>query len=267
MLALGTSTAIRFCKQGGSDFILNAFSQGVRHFDTAEDYFNEEVLAEPLGTTSGRREQAFITTKFGRHDKTAQNVRESLNKSLKKLRMDYVDLYLVHDPAWYKEGSLGEIWAAMEKLKEEGLCRAIGVSNFQEHHIEELARTWRIVPSINQVEMSPFCAHDAMFQGIQRACEKHGIVISPYTSLAPLHHKQHPPLDEAVQRIGRARGMSDTQVLLAWALQTGKGPVVTATAKLERVQDYLGTFAFVLQPEELEEISRVGKQVSYRRWT
>ncbi|OCF33120.1 hypothetical protein I316_05165 [Kwoniella heveanensis BCC8398] len=212
----------------------------------------------------------------GKRDPTAQNdPRQALLDALQEDTQPY---------------SLQAAWSIMENLKQEGLRKDIGLSNFGASDIATLSQSWTFVPAMNQIELSPHCAHDPRTSAIVDICAKHHITPMAYSSLSPLrtpreHFPDDPgapqstcpissgfeegqPLRPLLHRIGSQRGgMTETQVLLAWTWQVFRGCIVTTTDKRWRMGEYLRTFDHApLTQEELDSISKVGETKYYRRY-
>jgi diketogulonate reductase-like aldo/keto reductase len=155
--ALGFGTGTALYNKDASAFVRLAIKTGVTHLDGAQMYKNEETLGEGIKTSGKPRSELFITTKLHVLD-PGQKVKETLVESLGKLGVDYVDLFLIHDPTVnQKEGTLPEIWSQLEALKTEGLAKSIGVSNFKVEDLNAILPGAKIVPAVNQVSRS--CHH------------------------------------------------------------------------------------------------------------
>jgi diketogulonate reductase-like aldo/keto reductase len=153
LLAFGTGTA--HYKKDTQDTVTKAINAGFTHLDCAQMYANEEYLGAGIAATGKPREQLFITTKLGKpadSEGTGKTVRDTLVESLKKLQLDYVNLFLIHTPVQFP-GGLKEVWKEMEAVKKEGLTRSIGVSNFRAAQLREILDGAEIPPSINQVKL------------------------------------------------------------------------------------------------------------------
>ena len=148
-LGFGTGTALY--KQNATQSVFQAIEAGVTHFDSAQIYGNEDTLGEGIKASGKPRSMFFVTTKLNPLSGD-QTVKDTLLDSLKKLGLAYVDLFLIHDPTPYqKEGRLREIWTQMEQMKDEGLSKSIGVSNFRVSDLEEILPGAKVIPSVNQV--------------------------------------------------------------------------------------------------------------------
>jgi diketogulonate reductase-like aldo/keto reductase len=148
-LGFGTGTALY--NRDATDLVCQAIQTGVTHLDGAQWYENEYTLGQGIKVSGKPRSALFVTTKL-KGLNPGQTVKDTLLESLKKLGLDYVDLFLIHDPTPYqKEGKLKEVWAQVEKVKDEGFAKSIGVSNFKVTDLEEILPGAKVIPSINQV--------------------------------------------------------------------------------------------------------------------
>jgi diketogulonate reductase-like aldo/keto reductase len=187
-----------------------ALSAGYRHVDTAAVYGNEAAVGAAIAESGIAREELFVTTKLWNNDQGYDKALGAFDASLKRLRLEYVDLYLIHWPV--PELRL-ESWRALEQLLADKRARAIGVSNFLVPHLEELRRAAKVLPAVNQLELTPF---------LQRAdtvtwCKKQGITLEAYSPLTRGQRLTHPVVTELAQQMGR----SPAQVLLRWGIQQG----------------------------------------------
>jgi len=246
-----------------------AMEVGFRHFDCAERYRNEKEIGEAMQEVFQRgivnREEMFVTTKLWNTNHRPDRVSRAFEASRKKLGLDYLDLYLIHTPFAFKPGddqdprdasgspiydegvTLLDTWNAMERLVENGACKAIGVSNFTLEQTEEIFRSARIKPAVLQVEAHPYWPQWDLLD----FCKKHGIVMLAF---APLGHAIEPRLldDPVVTRVARTVGQAPSQVLLAWAIQRGTA-VITTSTNPSHIEE---SFAVSALPEEaMKQIS------------
>uniref|UniRef100_A0A7S3HWF1 NADP-dependent oxidoreductase domain-containing protein n=2 Tax=Choreotrichia TaxID=141411 RepID=A0A7S3HWF1_9SPIT len=246
---------------------------GYRHIDTAMIYGNEELIGEALEEVMAAgvpREELYITTKLWHSD--YQNVEEACRTSLRKLKLEYIDLYLVHwvRPCINWESENWEItnpphhviWSKMEALVDAGLTKSIGVSNCVMPMLADMLAYARIKPVVNQVEVHPY------FQ--QKQCNKFhrkwGIYLQAYASIGSGHWQTRPgefmdlnPLTDAViTEIAAAKGKSPAQVILAWHLQRETIPLVKTT-KAERLGENMASCDVSLTPEEVAKIDSMDK--------
>jgi diketogulonate reductase-like aldo/keto reductase len=223
-----------------------AMEVGFRHLDCAERYRNEkevgEAMQEVLRKGIVTREKMFVTTKLWNTNHRPDRVRRAFEASRKRLGLDYVDLYLMHTPFAFKPGddqdprdasgnpiydegvTLLDTWNAMERLVENGACRAIGVSDFTLERLEEIVRSARIMPAVVQVEAHPYHPQWELLD----LCKQHGIVMLAF---APLGHAIEPRVldDPVITGVARTVGQAPSQVLLAWAIQRGTAVITTST--------------------------------------
>jgi diketogulonate reductase-like aldo/keto reductase len=212
-----------------------ALELGYRHIDTAQAYGNEKGVGQGLRESGVPREDVFITTKFnpGRKDP----VRE-LEGSLKRLGVDQVDLYLVH---WPQGGPL-RAWPGMERARERGLTRSIGVSNYSSRQLDEVIGSGTIPPVIDQVQFSAV-EHR---RGLLEAARKHGVVLESYSSLGTGKHLNDPTVVAIAERVGK----TPAQVLLRWCIQHGI-PVIPKSTHRERIAENADIFSFTLSDEDM----------------
>ena len=219
-----------------------ALEIGYRHVDTATVYGNEADVGRAVRASGIPRSQVFVTTKVWNADQGYEQTLRAFDESSRKLGLGTTDLYLVH---WPVKGKFTETWRALEKLLADGRVRAIGVSNFKVHHLEELAKTASIVPAVNQVEFHPFLLQPDLLAYDQAKGIRHE-AWSPLTRGRSLD-------DPVVARVARAHGRTPAQVLLRWDLQHG---VVTIPKSVhrERIAENAALFDFELSPAEMAAI-------------
>ncbi len=219
-----------------------AIEAGYRSIDTAALYQNEEGVGQAIKESGVPREELFITTKVWNSDQGYDATLQAFEKSLSKLGLDYVDLYLVH---WPVKGKYKDTWRALEKLHEDGKVRAIGVSNFQIHHLEDLLADAKVRPVVNQVELHPLLSQVEL----RNYCKEQGIQIEAWAPLAQGRLLDNPTL----QAIADKHGKSIAQVLLRWDIQSG---IVTIpkSIKKERIVQNADIYDFELSAEEMKQI-------------
>ncbi|EPL9845356.1 aldo/keto reductase [Klebsiella aerogenes] len=223
--------------------VFNAIKAGYRLIDTAAAYENEEAVGAAIARSDVSREALFITTKVWVQDAGYENTRKAFFRSLERLKLDYLDLYLIHQPYSDVFGS----WRAMEELYEEGLIRAIGVSNFAPDRLTDLITFSRIVPAVNQVETHPF------HQQINNAEFMKASGVQP-ESWAPFAEGKNQIFTHPVLLpIARAHNKSVAQVVLRWLIQRGI-VVIPKSVKPERMRENFDVFNFSLSDEEMRSI-------------
>ncbi|KIK98728.1 hypothetical protein PAXRUDRAFT_133664 [Paxillus rubicundulus Ve08.2h10] len=263
-IAFGTGTALY-----GKDVeqaVTVAIENGFTHLDGAQMYKNEASSGAAIAASGKLRSELYITTKLQALQPGA-TPKSALEESLKKLGVDYVDMYLVHIPK--QHGSkLKEVWKGMEEAKSAGLTKSIGVSNFTADHLNEILEVATIPPAINQVEAHPY-VWKAL--GPNLAVHKeHNIVTSSYAGLSPLFRGKGGPLDPVTEQIRarleitRGSPVSEGQVLNKWLKQKGV-LVVTTSSKAERIREYLDTENVPdLTAEEIDLIDATGAKLHKR---
>ena len=212
-----------------------ALDLGYRHIDTAQIYGNEQSVGRALRESGVPREQVFITTKFfpGYADPEAE-----AEQSLRRLGVDQVDLYLVHWP----QGGPVRAWPGMERARERGLTRSIGVSNFGASDLAAVLAAGAIPPVVNQVQFSPVYYRRAL----QEACLQRGVLVEAYSPLGTGRHLK----DSTVNQVARRMGRTPAQVLLRWCLQRDV-LVIPKSIHQERIRENAQIFDFALSPQDM----------------
>lgn len=215
-----------------------ALELGYRHIDTAQAYGNEQSVGRALRASGVPREDVFITTKFypGRRDPAAE-----AEQSLRRLGVDQVDLYLIH---WPQRGPTWA-WPGMERARERGLARSIGVSNFSAGELDKVAAAGSVVPAVNQVQFSPVWYRRALLD----TCARLGVAAEAYSPLGTGRHLA----DATVGRVAQRTGRTPAQVLLRWCLQHGI-PVIPKSTHRERILENAQIFDFELSAADMTEL-------------
>jgi diketogulonate reductase-like aldo/keto reductase len=224
-----------------------AIKAGYRAIDTAALYQNEESVGQAIKESGVAREELFITTKVWNEDQRNDSVLEAFETSLKKLDLDYVDLYLVH---WPVKDKYKETWKVLEQLYKDGRVRAIGVSNFQIHHLEDLMSVAEIKPMVNQVELHPLLAQVEL----REYCKKQEIQIEAWAPLAQGRLLDNPVLQE----IASSHHKSIAQVILRWDLHN-KIVTIPKSVKESRIIENANIFNFTLNQEDIEKINALNE--------
>ncbi|MFJ7729798.1 aldo/keto reductase [Neobacillus sp. NPDC097160] len=228
-----------------------AIKHGYRSIDTAAIYENEESVGQAIlagmKETGVSREDLFITSKVWNADLGYESTIAAYETSLKKLGLDYLDLYLIH---WPVEGKYKEAWRALETLYKEGKVKAIGVSNFQIHHLEELMKEAEINPMVNQVEYHPRLTQ----KNLQSFCQKHGIQLEAWSPLMQGQLLDNSDLLEIANKYNK----SIAQIILRWDLQNGVVTIPKST-KEHRIVENSDVFDFELSKEDMEQIDRLNQ--------
>ena len=219
-----------------------ALEAGYRHLDTAQSYGNELDVGLALRESGVPRRDVFVTTKLRYDQQGFDATLEALDASLGRLGLDVLDLFLLH---WPVPGSRLESWRALERVHAQGRVRAIGVSNFMVHHLEELLARATVVPAVNQIEVSPFLQQ----REVRDWCRAHGVVVEAYSPLTKGRRLDHPAVSEVARRAGR----SSAQVLLRWCLQHDL-VVLPKSTRPERIRENAALFDFALDAEAMARL-------------
>lgn len=220
-----------------------AIHLGYRHIDTAQMYANEAEVGEGV-RKSGRRAEVMVTTKVAHTSMAPQDVERSVKESLRKLRIDEIDLLIIHWPN--DRVPLAETLGAMAKLKQVGYVRQIGVSNFTVKLLDEAVKATDEPLVCNQIEYHPFLDQTK----VVAATRAHGMAVVAYSPIARGSASGH----DVLERIGRAHGKSAAQVSLRWLVQQDI-VVIPRTSKRERLEENIAIFDFALSPAEMAEIA------------
>ena len=230
--------------------VLAALKAGYRHIDTATVYGNEESIGEAIKESGIPREEIFLTTKLWNDAHGYEEAKEAIRNSLRKLQVDYLDLYLIHWPnpvavrdRW--EAANADAWRAMEEAREAGLIRSIGVSNFHPHHIDALMKTAKIPPATNQIYLSPSDQQEK----VVAYNKKHNILSQAYSPLGTGTILDN----EVLKEIASKHNKSVAQVALRWSLQKGFNPLPKSVTE-SRIRENLDVFDFELSLEEMQII-------------
>jgi 2,5-diketo-D-gluconate reductase A len=229
--------------QDTESVVSEALAVGYRHIDTAAAYFNEEAVGRAIRTSGIPRDELFITTKLWIQDDGEATTRKALQDSLGRLGTDYVDLYLIHQPFGDYYGE----WRTMERLQQEGLARAIGVSNFYPDRLIDLTRHVETVPAVNQVETHPFTQRTD-WQDLMR---DRGIQME---SWGPFAEGQNDLFNNpTLRQIAEAHSKAVAQVVLRWLTQRGV-LAIPKSVRRARMQENLDVFDFELTSDELARV-------------
>lgn len=225
-----------------------ALDAGYRLLDTASRYYNEEDLGAAIAESAVPREELFVTTKLWFKDHGYEATRTALQVSLDKLGLDYLDLWLVHQPFNDYYGS----WRAMEELLSEGLVRAIGVSNFYPDRYYDLARHNDVAPAVNQLRLNPYDQR----RDAREISAKYGTALQAW---APLGHGGEVLHDPVLVGIAREHDRSVAQVILRWIVQTGAS-VVVKSVHVERLRENIDVFDFTLTDAQIAAIDALDRR-------
>lgn len=235
----------------GVNAMLAALNAGYRHIDTAQGYGNEESVGKAVKMSGIPREEKFITSKLANSMHGYDNTMSSFEQTLNDLGTDYVDLFLIHWPnpikyrdTWQKTNA--ETWKAFEELYEAGKIRAIGLSNFRQHHIDELMKTAKIAPMADQIRLCPGDTQD----GLVSYCKERNILLEAYSPLGTGKIFAVPEMQEIAARYGK----SIAQICIRWSLQNGFLPLPKSVTP-ERIKENLDVFGFELSDSDIKTIA------------
>jgi len=224
--------------------VFEAINAGYQLIDTAQAYGNEEAVGKAIKKSGVAREELFITTKLWVSDVSYDKAKKAFEKSLKNLGLDYLDLYLIHQPY----GDVHGAWHAMEELYKEGRIRAIGISNFQPDRVMDMIVFNEVVPAVNQIETHPFNQHVET----QKFLVENKVQIESWGPFAEGRNDIFK--NELLASIGKKYNKSIAQVILRWLTQRGV-VVIPKSVRKERIIENLNIFDFKLSPEDMEAIA------------
>jgi 2,5-diketo-D-gluconate reductase A len=233
-----------------ADAVSTALEIGYRHIDTAEMYGNEKGVGEAVARSGIDRGEVFVTSKLNNGFHRRDDALRAFDQSLGDLGFDYLDLFLVHWPLPGIDVDYVETWKAMEEVYASGRCRAIGVSNFQAHHLRRLFSETEVRPAVNQIEVHPYLAQEEL-----RAFDAdHEVVTEAWSPIA-----QGKVLDDpVVQRVAERHGRTPAQVVLRWHVQRGD-VVFPKSVSRERMQENFALFDFDLDGDAMGDLSALDR--------
>lgn len=227
--------------------ILNAISAGVRFIDYSASYGREDLVAKAIKDSGIERREFSITTRISNAAQFSGTVRDSALKSIKRFQTDYIDLLMFH---WPVSNHFVDTWEEIIKLRDEGVCKNIGVANCHQHHIEELIKKTGVAPDINQVEVHPLFSQKELV----KYCQNKGILVEAYTPLARMDDRMcRLPL---LKSICEKHNKTISQVVLRWHIQNGIIPVFRSL-NANRQKENLNIFDFELSGEDMAAIDAI----------
>ncbi len=229
-------------REGGEieNAIHTAFEQGYRSIDTASFYYNERGVGKAIQESNVPRKEIFVTTKIWNDDVRAGRTKQAFEISLEKLGLDYIDLYLIH---WPVGGHFVQAWKDLEEIYQSGLVKAIGVSNFMVHHLQELMDSSEIIPTVNQVEFHPRLVQPKLRQ----FCKENKIQFEAWSPLMRGEIFSIPQINDLAKKYNK----TEAQIVLRWDLQH-EVVTIPKSAKPERIIANAQIFDFELKPEEMD---------------
>jgi diketogulonate reductase-like aldo/keto reductase len=222
--------------------VLSALQTGYRHVDTAAVYGNEAQVGAAIAESGLPREQIFVTSKLWNKDQGYDQALLAFDASMKRLKLEYLDLYLIH---WPVPKLRLESWRAFERLLADERVRSIGVSNFLSSHLEELQRVAKVLPAVNQIELSPFLQR----RETVASCRKLGITLAAYSPLTRGQRLTHPVVVELAQQLGR----SPAQILLRWGIEHGF-VILPKSVTPSRIEENAKLFDFSLDAAAMSRL-------------
>ncbi|MFE9534548.1 aldo/keto reductase [Streptomyces sp. NPDC006691] len=228
---------------------LAALEAGYRHIDTAQMYGNEKEVGQAVRDSGLDRGDVFVTSKLNNDAHAHDDALAAFDRTMEELGLDHLDLFLIHWPLPGK-GDFTETWKAMEEIYGSGRAKAIGVSNFQPHHLRRLMENGVVVPAVNQIEVHPYLTQD----DVRAFGAEHGIATEAWSPIA-----QGKVLDDpAINRIAERVGKSPAQVTLRWHIQRGD-IVFPKSVTRKRIEENVDLFEFELTEGDLGEISALNR--------
>jgi 2,5-diketo-D-gluconate reductase A len=246
MLGLGTAPVL------GEEVVrqvADAIAAGYRLIDTAENYHNEEGVGEGIRASGTDRAVIFLTSKLNRRWHSVDGVRQALEASLERLGTDYLDLFLIHWPNPDQDRYV-EAFRGLEALREEGLLKAIGVSNFKPSHLQRVVDETGVIPDVNQVQLSPYTTR----ADVREIDDTYGIATESWSPIGASSTtlREDPRLAGIAERLD----MTPTQVILRWHVQMGLIPIPKSTSPAHLAEN-IGVFSFELTDEDMAEIAQL----------
>jgi len=222
-----------------------AIKAGYKHFDTAQAYHNEQFLGDSIQQSGIKREELFITTKIAVQNFGSKKSLNSFNKSLQKLKLDYVDLVLLHFPV---PALRKTTWKVVEEIKKQGLAKSIGVSNYTIKHLQQMEGYATEMPVVDQVEMHLFLQQ----KKLREYAHQHNVAIEAYSPLA--HAKQMD--DDLIKKLAKKYQVSYAQIMLRWCLQSDV-IIIPKSVSPKRIAENIDIFNFKISDEDMEQLAKL----------
>ena len=237
--------------------VRTALEAGYRHIDTAEMYQNEKGVGQGVRDAGVDRDEVFITSKLNNGFHKPDDARRAFDTTIEALGFDYVDLFLIHWPLpTLYDGDFVSTWQTLEEFKSDGRARSIGVSNFQIHHLERLARDTETVPAVNQIEVHPYFTNDAVrAYGIE-----HTILTEAWSPIAQGDVLDDPVVGQIAQKVAK----TPAQVVLRWHVERGD-IVFPKSSTPQRIRENIDIFDFELSDDQIDELTGLDRGEAGRR--
>ena len=237
--------------------VRTALEAGYRHIDTAEMYQNEKGVGQGVRDAGVDRGEVFITSKLNNGFHKPDDARRAFDTTIEALGFDYVDLFLIHWPLpTLYDGDFVSTWQTLEEFKSDGRARSIGVSNFQVHHLERLARDTETVPAVNQIEVHPYFTNDAVrAYGIE-----HTILTAAWSPIAQGDVLDDPVVGQIAQKVAK----TPAQVVLRWHIERGD-IVFPKSSTPQRIRENIDIFDFELSDDQIDELTGLDRGEAGRR--
>ncbi|RBY92765.1 aldo/keto reductase [Blastococcus sp. TF02A-30] len=229
-----------------ADVVAQALEVGYRHIDTAEMYGNEKGVGEAIARSGLDRAEVFVTSKLNNGFHRRDDALRAFDRTLADLGLEQLDLFLIHWPLPGIDVDYVETWKAMEEIYRSGRCRAIGVSNFNPHHLNRLFDETEVVPAVNQIEVHPYLAQD----DVRAFDAQHGIVTEAWSPIAQGKVLDDPAITAIAERVGR----TPAQVVLRWHVQRGD-VVFPKSVSRERMAQNFALFDFELGQDDMATLT------------
>ena len=226
--------------------VLQALRAGYRLIDTSFNYWNEPEVGQAVRESGVPREEIFVTTKLEGEDHGPGGALRGFRRSIAKLDIGYIDLYLVHWPGDQRI----ETWKAMEEVLQQGTCRAIGVSNYSARHLEEVFEHGRVPPAVNQIELHPFLHPRRLVE----FCASNGVLVESYS---PLNQAVN-LFDPVIARVAKKHQRTPAQVVLRWHLQHNFIPIPRSISP-DHIAENIAVFDFALSEEDMRELDSLDR--------
>jgi len=231
------------------DAVSNAIKSGYRLIDTARIYGNEHSVGQAIAQSGIAREDLFVTTKLWPRDFAYDDALDAFKKSMERLNLEYLDLYLLH---WPNGAERKDAWRAVGEIYKQGRSKAVGVSNYRVEHLEGILEQSGLVPAVNQIEFHPFIYLKQ--KPVLDMCLKNGIVVEAYSPLTVGRNINHPKITEVAGKNRR----SNAQVILRWCVQHGTVPIPRSTNP-NHIRENLDIFDFELSEADMAALDKLGE--------